>query len=117
MLNIGSLFIYVYFFYIDPPTVVPFLHQNIIEGVNFTVTCLAIPGNPNDTTFFWTMEDDSLFRGNGTTLHLPNLKRTSSGIYRCTAENLYGNGEKGTHSQSMILNVLCKCFVYIYGIY
>lgn len=38
--------------------------------------------------------------------------RTHSGIYRCTAENLYGNGEKGIHSQSMVLNVLCKCILF-----
>lgn len=98
-------------YYIDPPTVKPFWQQNIVEGRNLTVTCLAEPGNPNTTIFFWTKEGNPLFRQNGATLQLQNIQRTSSGIYRCTAENLYGNGEKGTHSQSMVINVFCKCFV------
>lgn len=35
-------------------------------------------------------------------------QRNSSGTYKCTAENSYHNGERGTHSQSFAVNVQCK---------
>lgn len=82
--------------------------QDIIEGRDISVTCTATPGNPSSTTFYWTKVDNSGFRQNGATLQLPDIQRTSSGTYRCTAENNYSNGEKGTDSQSMFINVLCK---------
>nr|XP_034300634.1 B-cell receptor CD22-like [Crassostrea gigas] len=76
------------------------------EGTNLSVTCLATPGNPSYTIFYWTKIDNQGFTQNGTTLQLPNIQRTSSGTYRCTAENIYRNGEKGSDSQSMTINVL-----------
>uniref|UniRef100_K1RBT9 Uncharacterized protein n=1 Tax=Magallana gigas TaxID=29159 RepID=K1RBT9_MAGGI len=76
--------------------------RNIIEGRDLSVYCTATPGNPTSTTFYWTNPG---FRQNGSTLQLPNIQRTSSGTYRCTTENNYNNGEKGTDSQSMIVNV------------
>lgn len=82
--------------------------QDIIEGRNLSVTCHANPGNPNSTTIYWTKVDSSGFRQNGATLLLYNITRTSSGIYRCTAENIYNDKDNGTHSQSMMVNVLCK---------
>lgn len=104
-------FFYVKFHFTDPPTMRPFWQQNIIEGRNLTVTCDFIPGNPNPTILFWTKESNPLFRQKGATLLLPKIQRSSSGEYKCIAENIYSNGEKGTYNQSMILNVLCKCFV------
>eukprot|EP00105_Crassostrea_gigas_P023187 XP_011442936.1 PREDICTED: contactin-5 isoform X2 [Crassostrea gigas] len=80
--------------------------QDILEGRNLSVTCKATPGNPSLTTFYWTKVDIQGFRQNGATLHIPNIQRNSSGTYRCTAENSYSNGEKGTHNQSMVVNVL-----------
>lgn len=89
--------------------------QEIIEGNDLFITCQANLGNPKLTAMYWTKEDDSGFRQNGTTLHLLDIQRTSSGIYRCTAENNYGNGEKGTNSQSVNINVLCKIgFIYLF---
>lgn len=89
-----------------PPTVRTFWQQNIIEGRNLTVTCDVIPGNPNTTILFWTQEGNPLFRRKGATLLLPKIQRSSSGEYKCIAENIYSNGEKGRNNQSMILNVL-----------
>lgn len=86
----------------------PFTYQTIVEGSEFSVTCYAIPGNPNSTTFFWTKIDHSEFRQNGARLQIPNINRSSSGTYRCTAENTYYNGQKGNHSQHMFVNILCK---------
>lgn len=89
--------------------------QIIIEGNNLSITCQANLGNPSFTAMYWTKVDDAGFRQNGATLHLLDIQRTSSGIYRCTAENNYGNGEKGTNSQFMSINVLCKiAFIYLF---
>lgn len=92
----------------DPPTVKTLSQQNIIEGINVSITCQANVGNPSPTAMYWIKVDDAGFRQNGPTLHLLDIQRTSSGTYKCTAENNYGNGEKGRNSQSMIINVLCK---------
>lgn len=95
-------------FITGPPTVHMLSQQDILEGKDLSVTCKVTPGNPSSTTFYWTKVDNPGFRHNGSTLHLPNIQRTSFGTYRCTAENNYNNGEKGTDSQSMIVNVLCR---------
>ncbi|XP_065933048.1 neural cell adhesion molecule 1 isoform X2 [Magallana gigas] len=89
-----------------PPKVHMLSQQDILEGRNLSVTCKATPGNPSLTTFYWTKVEFQGFRQNGATLHIPNIQRNSSGTYRCTAENSYSNGEKGTHNQSMVVNVL-----------
>ncbi|XP_052691725.1 hemicentin-1-like [Crassostrea angulata] len=90
-----------------PPTIKTISQQDIVEGRALLVICQAISGNPNSTTFYWTKEDNPEFRQNGSTLHIPNIQRISSGTYRCTAENNYSIEEKGTHNQSMDVNVLC----------
>lgn len=92
----------------DPPLVNALSDQDIIEEGNLSVTCNATPGNPSSITYFWTKVDNSGLRQNGATLQLHKIKRSSSGIYKCTAENSYSNGEKGSDSQSMSVNVLCK---------
>lgn len=88
--------------------------KNIIEGGNISINCSADPGNPKNITFFWTWVNIKSFRQNGTTLNLPNIQRNSSGNYKCTAENMYNNGKKGSHSQIMVINVLCKLSPYSY---
>lgn len=92
-----------------PPTLSTLSQQDIIEGNDLSVTCTVTPGNPSSTTFYWTKVDNQGFKQDGPTLQLPNIQRTSSGTYRCTAENNYSNKEKGTHSQPMVVNVLCRC--------
>lgn len=52
--------------------------------------------------------NESAFRQNGSTLQLTKIERNSSGTYRCTAENTYSIGNRGTHSQDMVVNVLCR---------
>uniref|UniRef100_A0A8W8LC53 Ig-like domain-containing protein n=1 Tax=Magallana gigas TaxID=29159 RepID=A0A8W8LC53_MAGGI len=89
-----------------PPVVNALSNQNTIEGGDLTVNCTATPGNPSATTFYWTKVDNQGFRQNGAILQLYNTQRTSSGTYRCTAENNYSNKEKGMHSQSMVIDVL-----------
>uniref|UniRef100_A0A8W8P1S0 Uncharacterized protein n=1 Tax=Magallana gigas TaxID=29159 RepID=A0A8W8P1S0_MAGGI len=89
-----------------PPIINALSQQDITEGSHLSVTCEATPGNPNSTTFYWTKVDNSGFGHDGPTLQLPNIQRTSSGTYRCTTENNYSNGERGTDSQAMVINVL-----------
>lgn len=92
----------------DPPAVKTMSQRNITEGDILKITCEADPGNPNSTMFIWSMEGSSEFTQNGATLQLPNIRRTSSGIYKCTAQNNYDDGQKGTDSQSVVVNVLCE---------
>lgn len=82
--------------------------QKRVEGRNLSVTCKAAAGNPSSTTFYWTKEDDTGFRQNGSTLQLPHIQRTNSGTYICTAENSYSIGGMGTHNQTMVVDVLCE---------
>lgn len=93
---------------IDPPTVNTLSKHNIREGDILNTTCQAEPGNPSSTMFIWTKEGDTGFNQNRAILRLLNIQRTSSGTYTCTAENNYGNGQKGRDSQSMVVNVLCE---------
>ena len=89
-----------------PPLVSNLTQQDIIEGRNLSVTCLSIPGNPNNTSFSWTGVNN--FKNDGKILNLENINRNSSGNYKCTAENTYSDGTKGNDSQTMVVNVLCK---------
>lgn len=91
-----------------PPKVEALSTENVIEGNNLSKICNATPGNPNFTSFFWTKIDDTQFRQDGSILQLPNINRTSSGTYKCTAENKYSNDKKGTSSQTMVVDVLYK---------
>lgn len=91
----------------DPPTLSTLSQQDIIEGNDLSLTCTVTPGNPGITTFYWTKADNQGFRQNGPTLQLYNIQRNDSGSYRCTAENNYNNRERGTHTKTTVVNVLC----------
>lgn len=88
-------------------------HHDIVEGGNLSVTCQVTHGNPSSTSIFWSKEGTAGFKLERPTLQLPNIQRNSSGTYRCIAENTYSNEEKGTDSQTMVVNVQCK---FLYGI-
>lgn len=98
----------------DPSTIDTLSKQDIIEGGALSVTCHVTPGNPSYTTVYWTKVENSRFRQNGATLRLLNMQRNSSGTYRCTAENNYSSGEKGTASQSVVVNVLCQFLLLLF---
>lgn len=92
--------------------------QNIVIGRPTSVTCSVNPGNPNSTTFYWTKEDNSGFKQEGATLQLLNTQKYSSGTYRCTAKNNYNNGEKGSDSQTVVVNVLCEFYTsLVFGLF
>lgn len=98
---------------IDPPSVYNLSKQDVIEGRNLSVECTATPGHPNSTIFYWTKEDDQLFRRNGSILQFVNIQISSSGTYTCAAQNDYQNKEKGTDRQFMIVNVQCKLVSFV----
>lgn len=99
---------YIRFIKTDPPMVSKLSQQDIIEGRDLSVTCTVTPGNPSSTIFYWTKIDNPGFRQNGSTLRLLNIPRNSSGVYMCSAENIYTNGENGIQNQTMVVNVLCE---------
>ena len=84
----------------------PLTNHSIIEGKDLSIMCNATPGNPSKSMFFWTK--DPTFRQNGSTLQLPKIKRNSSGSYRCTVENSYSIGGKGSDKKDMTIVVFCK---------
>lgn len=86
------------------PSLTDLNQQDIIEGRDLLVNCTATPGNPNTTTFYWSVGTNQVIR-NASTLQVTDIQRTSSGTYVCTAENIYSNGEKGSDSQTMVVNV------------
>lgn len=87
--------------------------QNVTEGTHFQIICNATPGNPTPISIVWTKEENTMFILKEPILQLSYINRTNSGTYRCTAENDYGNGKKGTHSQDMVVNVLCRYFAHL----
>lgn len=50
--------------------------QNIIEGIDVSITCQANVGNPSSTAMYWIKVDDAGFRQNEPTLHLLDIQRT-----------------------------------------
>lgn len=97
----------------DAPRLLNLTQQNITEGETVIVRCEVIEGNPNSTNVYWTRVGDSTFQENSATLQLLKIQRNSSGSYKCTAENMFNDGSKGTHSQIMFINVLCEIFLFL----
>ena len=95
-------------FFIDPPSVIPLTQKDTIEGQDLLIICRATPGNPITTMFWWIKVNDPVFRQNGSILEFISIQKNRSGTYKCIAENTYSSGWKGTDSQEMVVNVLCK---------
>jgi len=84
-------------------------NQTVREGSNETLLCEAT-GRPKPN-IIWTRVLEN--GGNGEVLHqgktwnFPNINRTVSGKYRCTADNGYGNPV----SHKVEVNVLCEYII------
>ncbi|XP_062602889.1 immunoglobulin superfamily member 10-like, partial [Saccostrea cucullata] len=96
------------------PSVSSLSNHTILEGEDLLVTCNVTAGHPRSFVVFWTKADNPNFRFNGTTLIIYRIQRTSSGTYRCTAENYYNYLGKGTSSQTMFVNVFYPPTVYTF---
>ena len=81
--------------------------QTVLEGSHTTLFCEATGRPTPNITLTRVLEDgsDSEVLPQGSTWNFPNINRTTSGTYRCTAENEY---EKV--SQVFKVNVTCKYF-------
>lgn len=86
----------------------PLTNQRIVEGEDLSVICNVTFGNPTTTTFSWIKRKDPGFKQNTSRLNMPDIQRSSSGNYICTAENNYTLGGKGSDSRDMTVDVLCK---------
>jgi len=82
--------------------------QTVHEGSNLQLLCEATGKPTPNTTWTRVLENDSksevLYQG--PTLDFPNINRSASGTYRCTADNRFGNPV----SHEVKVNVTCKYF-------
>lgn len=93
---------------IDPPSVSSFSPQYPVELTDFSAACTVVPGNPPNTEMYWTRSGEETFQQNSTHLRLFSINRNDSGTYKCTAENTYSSGSKGSNSQTLVVDVQCK---------
>lgn len=83
--------------------------QTVFEGSNTTLFCEATGQPKPDITLTRVLEDgsDGKVLPQQPTWNFPNISRTASGTYRCTAKNAF---EKV--SQVFKVNVTCKYIKY-----
>jgi len=87
-------------------TTVSDYNQTVVEGSNITLVCTAMGTPLPNITWTKVLENG----GNGEVLHrsstwkFPNISRTVSGKYRCTASNGFGNPV----SHKVEVTVLCE---------
>ena len=79
----------------------------MLEGSHTTLFCEATGRPTPNITLTRVLEDgsDGEVLPQGPTWNFPNINRTTSGTYRCTAQNEYENV-----SQVFKVNVTCKYF-------
>ncbi|XP_062566525.1 hemicentin-1-like isoform X3 [Saccostrea cucullata] len=76
-----------------------------VEGEYLTVVCNVTEGNPRPVTkISWYKSGHGFFK-NGKILSFPNITRSHSGTYTCTAENTYFSGARGSDKQSITIDV------------
>ena len=82
--------------------------QTVLEGSHTTLFCEATGRPTPNITLTRVLEDgsDGEVLPQGPTWNFPNITRTASGTYRCTADNGFGNAG----SQVFRVNVTCKYF-------
>lgn len=97
-----------------PPSVGLLENTNAIEGSLLKVLCPYSPGNPPETNFKWTRENDEK-QWNERELSIYNISRTDATNYTCSVTNLMKptNAPElyGKTSVSFFLNVLYKSSV------
>ncbi|XP_052804200.1 uncharacterized protein LOC128234181 isoform X2 [Mya arenaria] len=60
----------------------------VLEGVNFNLTCEAEPGNSNVTSYYWTSTYLPGINTSDQYLIIQNISRTNEGIFTCFAQNI-----------------------------
>lgn len=81
----------------------------IVEGDTATLVCRVTAANPNSNiTWKWYKTDNpSNVLHNESTLSIPNIQRSRSGLYRCTASNVVGTSVAAT----TIVDIDCEYVV------
>ena len=82
--------------------------QTVLEGSNMALFCKATGKPIPNITWTRALENgsNSEVLHEGPTWDFPNINRTDTGGYRCTAYNGFGNEA----SQIFNVNVICKYF-------
>ncbi|XP_052803224.1 Schwann cell myelin protein-like [Mya arenaria] len=79
-------------FYLDilyPPRITNLnAFVKVLEGVHFSFTCEAEPGNSKETSYFWTSQQLPGINIFGQYLIIQNISRADDGIYTCFARNV-----------------------------
>lgn len=104
---------YKYFcYFIDVPEVTSrFQSSSIVkEGGTTILECVLIVANPNTIiSWQWFKTDNQMdLLHNDSIYTIPNIMRSNSGSYSCTAKNSIGTSKLATVS----IDVLCKYFIY-----
>ncbi|XP_052804010.1 uncharacterized protein LOC128234066 isoform X2 [Mya arenaria] len=63
-------------------------YVEVIEGVNFNLTCEAEPGNSNVTSYYWTSTNLPGMNTSDQYLIIQNISRTNEGVFTCFAQNI-----------------------------
>lgn len=81
----------------------------IVEGDTATLVCRVTAANPiSNITWKWYKTDNpSNVLHNESTLSIPNIQRSRSGLYRCTASNVVGTSVAAT----TIVDIDCEYVV------
>ncbi|XP_052804951.1 hemicentin-1-like isoform X2 [Mya arenaria] len=58
----------------------------VLEGVNYSLNCEAEPGNPKNTSYYWTSTTQPDISGQN--LIIKNISRADEGIFTCSAHNI-----------------------------
>ncbi|WAR05674.1 hypothetical protein MAR_021043, partial [Mya arenaria] len=73
----------------DPPRITNLnAFVKVLEGVHFSFTCEAEPGNSKETSYFWTSQQLPGINIFGQYLIIQNISRADDGIYTCFARNV-----------------------------
>ncbi|WAR06159.1 PTPRG-like protein [Mya arenaria] len=75
--------------YGNPPNITNLnRYVEVIEGVNFNLTCEAEPGNSNVTSYYWTSTNLPGMNTSDQYLIIQNISRTNEGVFTCFAQNI-----------------------------
>lgn len=93
---------------LDKPEVTPRVPSpySVIEGQTAALECAVIAANPNNSiTWKWSKTDRPItVLSEGPNLTIPNIHRSMSGPYNCTASNFVGTSKAGF----ITVDVLCE---------
>ncbi|XP_052803752.1 hemicentin-1-like isoform X2 [Mya arenaria] len=92
----------------------------VLEGVNFSFTCDAEPGNPNVSSFSWTSIHHPERNTSGQYLKIQNISLTDGGVFTCIVQNiLHPTGcprKIGTDTGNVYIDVQYKASIQTFSV-